>query len=260
MARSVADAAIMFDAIAGSDPKDPTSLDATRPNVFKELTQGIRGVRIGFDRQYALAGIDAGQAAAIEAALEVLKGRGAQIVEIRLPDPAGVVETWLAICGAEIVAAHAATYPARASEYGPYLREFLAAGARVTPRQLAAARERRAALTTQWTAVLESVDAVAGPAGGDPAWPITHALQVGPLPEYHKAWSAAQPRSAEFTMPMDLAGVPALCVPCGFSSDGLPYSIQFTGRRLSEAMLCRIAYAYEQATAWHTRHPTVKTA
>ena len=257
MARSVADAAIMFDAIAGRDPKDPTSLDATAPNAFKDLAQGIRGMRIGLDRDYALTGIDAGQAAAIEAALEVLKGLGAQIVDIRLPDLAGVVETWIAICGAEIVAAHAATYPARASEYGPYMQEFLAAGARVTPQQLAAARERRAALTTQLIAVLESVDAVAGPAGGDPAWPITHALQVGSLPEYHKAWSAAHPRSAEFTMPMDLAGVPAICVPCGFSSDGLPYSIQFTGRRLAEATLCRIAYAYEQATAWHTRHPTV---
>ena len=199
-------------------------------------------------------GIDAGQAAAIEAALEVLKGLGAQVVDIRLPDLAGVVETWIAICGAEIVAAHAATYPARASEYGPYMQEFLAAGARVTPQQLAAARERRAVLTTHWIAVLESVDAVAGPAGGDPAWPITHALQVGSLPENHKAWSAAHPRSAEFTMPMNLAGVPAICVPCGFSSDGLPYSIQFTGRRLAEATLCRVAYAYEQVTAWHTRH------
>ncbi len=260
MARSVADAAIMFDAIAGRDPKDPTSLDATPPNVFKDIAQGIRGMRIGLDREYALKGIDAGQAAAIEAALEVLKGLGAQVVDIRLPDLAGVVETWIAICGAEIVAAHAATYPARASEYGPYMQEFLASGARVTPQQLAAAREQRAALTTQLTAVLESVDAVAGPAGGDPAWPITHALQVGSLPEYHKAWSAAHPRSAEFTMPMDLAGVPAICVPCGFSSDGLPYSIQFTGRRLAEATLCRVAYAYEQVTAWHTRHPTVNPA
>jgi aspartyl-tRNA(Asn)/glutamyl-tRNA(Gln) amidotransferase subunit A len=59
---------------------------------------------------------------------------------------------------------------------------------------------------------------------------------------------------------MNLAGVPAICVPCGFSSDGLPYSIQFTGRRLAEAALCRVAYAYEQVTAWHTRHPTVNPA
>jgi Asp-tRNA(Asn)/Glu-tRNA(Gln) amidotransferase A subunit family amidase len=58
-------------------------------------------------------------------------------------------------------------------------------------------------------------------------------------------------------MPMDLAGVPAICPPCGFTADGVPYSIQFTGRRLGESMLCRIAHAYEQATSWHDRHPDV---
>jgi aspartyl-tRNA(Asn)/glutamyl-tRNA(Gln) amidotransferase subunit A len=78
--------------------------------------------------------------------------------------------------------------------------------------------------------------------------------RLGP---YHQAWGAAQPRSAEFTMPMDLAGVPALSLPCGFSGDGLPYNLQFTGRRLSEAMLCRVAYAYEQATEWRKRHPPI---
>ena len=260
MARSVADVAIMFDAIAGRDPKDPTSLDAAAPQAFTDLTKDIRRVRIGVDRDYALKGIDGGQAAAIDRALQMLSGLGATIVDVRMPDLSGVIEIWSAICGSEIAAAHAATYPSRASDYGPYMREFLATGARVTPQQLTAARERREAFTGKFTALLESVDAIAGPSGGDPAWPITHAIQVGSLPEYHKAWSAASPRSAEFTMPMDLAGVPAICLPCGFSSDGLPYSIQFTGRRLAEATLCRVAYAYEQATAWHTRHPTLKTA
>jgi amidase len=259
MARSVADVAIMFDAIAGRDPKDPTSLEAAVPPAFKDLTREIRGVRIGLDRDYALKGIDGGQAAAIDRALQVLSSLGATIVDVRMPDLGGVLEMWSAICGSEIAAAHAATYPSRASEYGPYLREFLARGGRVTPQQLATARERRAVFTATFNDVLESVDAIAGPSGGDPAWPITHALQVGPLPDYHKAWSAASPRSAEFTIPMDLAGVPAICLPCGFSADGLPFSIQFTGRRLGEPMLCRIAHAYEQATEWHTRHPNVKT-
>jgi amidase len=257
MARSVADVAIMFDAIAGHDANDPTSLAAPGPNAFNDIAHDVRGVRIGIDREYAFKGIDSGQAAALEAALSVLSGQGAHIIDIRMPDLSGVVDTWLTICGAEIVAAHAATFPSRASEYGPYMRDFLVAGTRVSPQQLALARERRAAFTMQLTAVLESVDAIAGPAGGDPAWPITHAMQVGSLPEYHQAWSAAAPRSAEFTMPMDLAGVPAICLPSGSSPDGLPYSIQFTGRRLSEAVLCRIAYAYEQATPWHRRHPDV---
>ena len=64
---------------------------------------------------------------------------------------------------------------------------------------------------------------------------------------YHAAWSAASPRRADFTTPMNLAGTPGICLPSGFSPEGLPYSIQFVGRRLSEPVLCRIAYAYEQA-------------
>jgi amidase len=257
LARRVGDAAILFDAIAGRDPNDSTSLKAPPANTFAALNQGIRGLRIGVDRNYALKGTDGGQAKAIEAALDVVAGLGAKIVEVRIPDLTGMLDTWMTICAAEIVQAHAKNYPSRANEYGPYMREFLANGARVTPQQLAAAREKRAAFTAQFAKVLDSVDAMAGPAGGDPAWPITHELQVGSLPAYHEAWSKAAPRSAEFTMPMDLAGVPAICLPCGFSSEGLPYSIQFTGRPLSEATLCRVAHAYEQATAWHTRHPQV---
>lgn len=257
IARRVTDAAILFDAIAGQDPSDSTSLNAPPANTFAGLKQGIRGLRIGVDRDYALKGIDPGQAKAIEAALETMAGLGARIVDVRMPDLAGMLDVWMTICSAEIVEAHAKNYPSRANEYGPYMREFLSNGTRVTPQQLTAAREKRVAFSAQFIKLLDSVDAIAGPAGGDPAWPITHEIQVGSLPAYHEAWSKAAPRSAEFTMPMDLAGVPAICLPCGFSSDGLPYSIQFTGRRLSESTLCRIAHAYEQATPWHTRHPEV---
>ena len=226
-------------------------------NVLGQIDQGIKNVRIGLDRTYALKGIDSGQAAALENAIKVVESLGARIVEVKMPSVADAVDTWMPICASEMAAAHAANYPSRASEYGPYLREFLAFGLRVTPQQLSAARKRRAELTAQFAALLSSVDGMAGPAGGDPAWPITHELQVGPMAAYHAAWSAAAPRSSEFTMPMDLAGVPAICLPCGFASEGVPYSIQFTGRRLSEGMLCRIAHAYEQATSWHDRHPEV---
>jgi amidase len=257
LAREVADACAMFDAMAGRDPGDPTSLDAPPANTGAALGQGIRGLRIGVDRAYALRGIDKGQAVALEAALNVLTGLGAKIVDVKMPDLSDMLATWQTICGAEIVTAHRADYPARADQMGPYFRMFLEGGAKVTPGQLTAAREKRRAFTARFEAMLETVDAMAGPAGGDPAWPITHAIQVGPLPAYHAAWSAAAPRSAEFTMPMDLAGTPAICLPCGVSPDGLPYSIQFSGRRLGEAMLCRIAHAYEQATGWHQRHPAV---
>ena len=257
MARRVADAAIMFDAITGHDPQDPTSLNQPTSNVLGQIDQGIKNVRIGLDRTYALKGIDSGQAAALENAVKVLESLGAQIVDVKMPNLTALVDTWMAICSSEMAAAHAANYPSRANEYGPYLREFLASGLRVTSQELSAAHTRRSELTTTLASLLNSVDAMAGPAGGDPAWPITHELQVGPLAAYHAAWSAAAPRSAEFTMPMDLAGMPAICLPCGFAPEGVPYSIQFTGRRLSEPMLCRIAHAYEQATNWHDRHPEV---
>jgi amidase len=256
LAREVADASVLFDAMAGPDSHDVTSLNAPA-NTRGTLGRDIRGLRIGIDRSYALKGIDNGQASALGAALQVLIGRGAQIVDVKMPDLSEVLPVWSTICSAEIVVAHRADYPRRAKEMGPYFRAFLEKGSRVTSDQLAEARAKRKDFSDRLNALLETVDVMAGPAGGDPAWPITHAIQVGPLAAYHAAWSAAAPRSMEFTMPMDLAGVPAICLPCGFSSDGLPYSIQFTGRRLSEAMLCRVAYAYEQATSWHTRHPAL---
>ena len=260
MARRVGDAALMFDVIAGRDTQDPTCLPDPAQGVFQQLQGSIRDMRIGVDRDYALKGIDAGQATAIELALRVLRDCGAQIVPVKMPDVSHVVNIWSPICAHEMAKAHAATFPARSREYGPYLREFLENGRRVTADQLETAHRARKALTKDLDVLLDSVDAMAGPAGGDPAWPITHAIQVGPLPAYHAAWSAAAPRSSEFTMPMDLAGVPAICLPCGFSPDGLPYSIQFTGRRLGEGTLFRIAHAYETATEWHTRHPDVYPA
>lgn len=257
MAKTVADVAILFDAIAGHDPKDETSLDAPPPNAFSELTQSIRGTRIGIDRTYALEGVDRGEAASIEDALRVLGSRGAQIVDVRMPDLSTLLDTWQTIAAAEMVQAQAATYPSRASEYGLYMRTFLETGARVTPEQLARARRTRETLRAQFDAVLETVDAMACPAGGAPAWRVTRAVQTGPLAALHAAWSAAAPRAMDFTGPMDLAGTPAICLPSGFSPDGLPYSLQLAGRRLSEAMLCRIAAAYEDATSWHTRHPNL---
>ncbi|HLY80697.1 MAG TPA: amidase, partial [Caulobacteraceae bacterium] len=258
LAREVGDAALMFDAMAGHDARDPTSLDMAPANAAKTLGGGVRGLRIGLDRDYAFKGVDPEEAKALEAALKVLQAAGARIVEVRMPDVSDAPRYWGVICSHEMAAAHAGTYPARAAEYGPYLRAFLADGSAVTPEQLAEARRRQAALTTQLDQLLATIDVLFSPASDSPAWPITHALQVGPRDDYHRAWGAAQPRSAQFTMPMDLAGVPAICVPCGFSADGLPFSLQLTGRRLCEAMLCRVAYAYEQATDWRSRHPSVQ--
>jgi amidase len=257
MARRVRDVAIMYDAIAGHDPKDPTSLAIAPTSATAQIERPISGLRIGIDRDYALQGIDPGQAASIEEALKVLAGLGARIVEVTMPDRAAMVNTWVWTCAPEALAFHKDNYPVRANDYGLYLRQFLALGATVTPEQAATARAWRTEFSARFTAVLESVDAVACPAGSAPAWPVTRAQQLASRFDFSLAMAKSMPRASEFTMPMNLAGTPAICLPSGFSAEGLPYSIQFAGRRLSEPTLCRLAYAYEQATKWHTRHPAV---
>lgn len=266
MARRVADVAIMFDAIAGVDPRDPTSLREPAPNTFSEIGRGVEGLRIGLDREYALAGVDPGEAASVEEALKVLAGLGARIVEVQMPSATGMIEASLLLCASEAVAAHAANYPLRAPEYGPYFREFLQLGASATHTQLTAARRFRAEFAARLHPVLTAVDAIACPSGGAPAFPITKEVQYGSMMAFNAFVTARMAASTPplksglaFTVPANLAGAPAICLPSGFSPEGLPYSIQFVGRLLSEPVLCRIAHAYEQATSWHTRHPSVDT-
>jgi amidase len=164
---------------------------------------------------------------------------------------------WFTLASSEAAVAHKANYPSRADEYGPYFREVLQIGSGWTAAQLAGAKKIRARITAGFNTLLQSVDALACPSGGAPAWPITRDLQIGPFAAFMDAWDKASPRNREFPAPMDLAGTPAICLPSGFTAAGLPLSIQFAGRRLSEPMLCRIAHAYEQATAWHEQHPTL---
>lgn len=257
MARSVADVAIMFDAIAGNDPKDATSLTDPAPSAVAEIGKDIKGLRIGIDREYSLKGINAGQAASIEEALKVLSGLGARIVDVKMPDLGPMLNIWIAICAPEALAFHKAYFPARAADYGPYFRDFLAFGTTFTPPQIAGAKAARQDFAAKLNSLLESVDAMACPAGGAPAWTITRELQLGPFADFQAAWGKAEPRAAEFTIPMDLAGTPAITLPSGFSAEGLPYAIQLAGRRSSEPLLCRLAHAYERATSWHTMHPSV---
>jgi amidase len=257
MARSVTDVAIVYDAIAGHDPKDSTSLTDRPASARAALGRPIKGMRIGIDRDYAMKGIDAGQVASIEEALKVLAGLGAIIVDVKMPDRTEMLNSWVAICATEAVAAHRANFPSRANDYGPYFRQFLSIGASMPAEQLAKANAWRVEFNARFTALLESVDAMACQAGGAPAWPVTRALQTGPFLEFAAAWDKASPRASDFTMPMNLAGTPAICLPSGFSVDGLPYSIQFAGRRLSEPALCQIAHAFERATTWNSRHPRV---
>jgi amidase len=255
MARRVIDVALMLEAIAGRDPRDPTSLNDPVSPLAPRIGDSVAGLRLGIDRKYALAGIDPGEAASIEQALPVFSRLGVQIVEVEMPPVTGARSAWSVLASSEAAAAHARTFPSKAELYGPYARDFLTMGRSMTPEKIQQAQAARRLFTAGFGTLLNSIDAMICPSGGSPAWPVTHELQVGPAAPLHAAWAAALPRSMDFTAPMDLAGTPSICLPSGFSKEGLPYSLQLAGRRLSEPLLCRLAHAYEQATPWHLRHP-----
>lgn len=262
MTRSVRDAAIVFEAIAGHDPNDSTSLQVPVPNMLAELGRGVEGLRIGFDRAYALDGVDPGLAAAIELAVAELQRLGAEIVDVQLPDVSKVHAAWATVCAAEATEAHREFFPSRADEYGDYFREFLEFGSSVSEADLASARQVGREIGEGFLAVLSTVDAVLSPSGGMP-FKIPPGLQYGSMTEWRQTFGqimetlAIEKAMTSFTFPHNFAGAPTLTVPCGVTSDGLPYSMQLAGSPLSEAMLCRIGHAYEAATQWHKRHPDV---
>ena len=251
LTRSSADAGIVLQVISGFDPNDPTSLPAPVPNMLEGIDKGVEGVRIGLDLQYATKDIDPELAEAVLAGVKVLEDLGAEIVEVQLPDMDPYVAAWPTLCSAEAVASHEATYPSRRDDYGPWFRDWLDKGAKVTGAEYAKANNLRAACTGHLRRVFEGIDVLVCPSTAAPPHPVKPEELYGPLPENR------EPKFQRFTAPFDFNGAPTLSVPCGFNSEGLPLSIQWVGKHLSEPLLCQIGHAYEGATEWHNRHPNV---
>ena len=251
LTRSAADAAISLQAIAGQDPNDPTSLPAPVPDMLDGIDGGVQGVRIGLDENYATDGVDPELAAAVIEGVAVMKELGAEIVPVQMPDVDSYLPAWPVLCSAEAVAAHRENYPSRRDDYGPWFRGWLDMGANVTGADYAEANNRRAALNGLIRDVFADIDVLACPSTIGPARPITREEMYGPL-------SADRGTSFQrYTVPYDYNGAPTISLPCALNSDGLPLSLQFVGKALSEPLLCRIGHAYEQATDWHNLHPPI---
>lgn len=253
MTRTVEDAVIMFEAMAGVDPHDPSSLPDAVPSVRAQLGSGIKGLRIGFDRPYATHNVDPHVAKAMEQVLAELTRLGATVVDVRMPDFSNVNSAWFELCASEAFAAHAKTFPSRAEEYGPGFRPVLEYGQRVTAKSLASASKVRSAFSASLEQMLGAVDALVCPSMSNSA-PLKDANPF--IEETDTSWQRLVTNDIH-TKPFNFSGSPTISVPCGFSGDGLPLSVQFVGRRLSESVICRVGHAYEQATQWHTKHPPV---
>ena len=250
MTRSVADAGIILEAIAGFDPNDPTSLPNPVPNMLEGIGQDLQGVRIGFDEHYATHDIDTELADAVRAGVKVLANQGAEIVEVELPDVDEYVSAWPTLCTTEAVVAHAATYPFRRDAYGPWFQGWLDMGAKVSGAEYAKANNLRAACTGHLRRVFSEIDVLVCPSMSAPPHVVTEEVLYG-------AYEPRDPKFQRFTVPFNYNGAPTLSVPCGMNSEGLPLSIQFVGKHLTEPLLCRVGHAYENETPWRDFHPDV---
>jgi amidase len=253
MTRTVEDAAILFEAMAGHDPHDPTSLPDPVPPVRAGLDRGVAGLRVGFDRRYATGNVDPDVAKAMEEVLATLTRLGATIVAVTMPDVSKAANAWLDLCTVEALAANAKTFPSRASEYGPGFRAALEHGQRVTRPALAAASKVRSEIAASLELLLNTVDCLVCPSMANSA----RLKEADPYDEETEASWRLLVRNDVHTYPFNFSGSPTLSMPCGFSGEGLPLSVQFVGRRLGESVLCRVGHAYERATPWHSKHPAV---
>lgn len=255
MTRSVKDAAIIFEAIAGFDERDASSLRDSVPRITEALTDELTGMRIGVDEHYLSNGTNPALVNAIHELIEVLRQLGADIVALNMPksDPMDLRNAWLPICAYEAHKAHSATYPSRSDEYGGYFGDALKMGAAMSTEDYANSTKLRKEISVTYESALEAVDAVVCPSGGS-VFAVEKEVQYGNMEALRPVIKNFQ---GQFTIPADLAGTPTISIPCGYSDSGHPYSVQFLGSRLSELNLCRIAHAYERATQWHRHHPTI---
>jgi amidase len=250
LTRSAADAGIVMQAISGHDPDDPTTLVDPVPDMLGGLKAGARGLRIGWDPRYASEDLAPDYAAAIEAAVEAMRGLGAEIIKVAMPKQLReYMAAWPTLCSAEAADAHRAFFPERADEYGPWFREWLTRGAGFSAAEYASAQALRHACNGELAAAMAGIDLLACPSTPRPAYPFTAEQAYGPIPKNRDPWDS------RFTVPMDYAGLPTISMPCGLNDDGLPLSLQFAGHRLSEPLLVRAGAAFESATDWHKLHP-----
>ena len=244
MARTVEDCAHLLQPLAGHDPLDPASSSAPVDDYLAPLARDIRGMKIGVPRAYFFEGLDPEVERAFEEALATLRRLGAEVRDVQIPS-IGATPAFLLILMAEAFAYHERDLREHPELYGEVLRERIMAGALITASEYMQAQRIRSQICSETAEVLKSVDVLATPTALKPATPFAQAYD----PEF------GFPRSN--MPPFNLTGSPTLALPCGFSSSGLPLSLQLAGRPFEEGTVLQIGHAYERATQWHTRRPPV---
>src|SRR6266849_4534122 len=242
MTRSVEDAALLYRLLNGPDPNDPATLAWAPDDPLPSLRRGVEGLRLAAMPEAERAGVDREVLAAYDASVEVLRGLGARIVPVALPNRfADYAAATGRIIGSEGYRFVGHLVDDASLPTDPHVRPRIQLGRGVSARDyllaLAECQEHRRG----YAAATAHVDAVLTPTTLTPAIPIDQVDQTT--------------TPAHFTRPGNYLGLCAAAVPNGFTSGGLPTSLQIMCAPGQEAMALRIAYAYEQATPWHQRRP-----
>jgi aspartyl-tRNA(Asn)/glutamyl-tRNA(Gln) amidotransferase subunit A len=246
LARTVDDVAIVMNAIAGYDRRDPASADRPAPDFAAGLDGGVEGLRIGLLDEYLGEGVEAVVADAVHGAAEVLRGLGARVEDVSVPVAAHALGASTAVLFAEAAAVHERWLSEHRDRYGADVRARLEMGARLSAIHYLKGQRARRVMLEAFTELFERVDVVASP-----TVPL-------PAPTFEEVRSeASRGGLVRFTRLFNLLGLPACSLPCGFSSGGLPIGLQLIGRPFDEQTVLRAAHAYEQRAGWSARRPPV---
>jgi Asp-tRNA(Asn)/Glu-tRNA(Gln) amidotransferase A subunit family amidase len=250
--RTVEDAALVLQAIAGHDPADRRSVDVPVPDYEESLRAGIAGLRLGLDRDRFFGPELAPDVAALaEDALKELERLGARLVPVALPSLALALPAGFTILPAEVAAVHRRWIEERPGDYGAETRRLLELGLLLPASHLEAAQRARGLMRIEVAGAFRDarLDLL-----------VTPTLPRTSMPLSEMVTSVDVPRLIPYTLPWNLTGQPALSVPCGFTPEGLPAGLQLVGRPFDESTVLRAGHAFERATGWHELRPELAGA
>ena len=268
MGHSAEDCAILFDAIAKYDPRDPNSVPGPPTAPSRSVTtliggaegrgpMSLQGIKLGVPQESFYAPLDPEVRTLWRAALRVLEEEGAELVDVELPHP--TMDLYRTIQMPEATLAHVQKgwLTEHPELYTETVRSRLVQGQTVSAVDYLRAQYDRRMLASGFRAVMQRVDAFVLPTLPVPAVSIE---QMGQDIEIDGITENATVALLRLNMPFNLTGLPAVSFPCGFSSNGLPIGIQVAGKPFEEATVLRIAHAYQQLTDWHRRETMVSEA
>ena len=236
--KTVEDCALMLDGIAGYDTQDPASADVPVQSYTRALNLPLAKLRLGIPRNPYFEGLDAEVQKALETAIGVLAKFTSGARDVTLPPANG-----LNLIGPEAYAYHAKWISESPNLYQPATRAILQRSADSKAPAYADALHRVYLLRREIRKTFDSVDVLITP--------------TMPLPPVTIEASLTQAVTTRNTAPFDIYGLPTISVPCGFISAGLPIGVQISGAPFAEPTVLALAHAYEQATPWHTRRPSL---